>query len=33
MNRTPYMIQYNLNIQREIVQGTVFTLGYVGRTE
>lgn len=30
INRTPYMIQYNLNIQREIVQGTVLTVGYVG---
>ena len=30
LNRTPYMIQYNLNIQREIAQGTVLTVGYVG---
>jgi len=30
MNRTPYMMQYNLNIEREIVQGTVLTVGYVG---
>jgi hypothetical protein len=30
LNRTPYNIEYNLNIQREIVPGTVFTLGYVG---
>lgn len=30
MNRTPYMMQYNLNIQREIVQGTVLSVGYVG---
>ncbi len=30
MNRTPYMIQYNLNIEREIVQGTVLSVGYVG---
>jgi hypothetical protein len=30
INRTPYMIQYNLNIQREIVPGTVFSVGYVG---
>ena len=30
LNRTPYMIQYNLNIQREIVQGTVLSVGYVG---
>ncbi|MDP9053241.1 MAG: TonB-dependent receptor [Acidobacteriota bacterium] len=27
---TPYMIQYNLNIQREIAAGTVLTVGYVG---
>lgn len=27
---TPYMIQYNLNIQRELGQGTVLTIGYVG---
>ena len=27
---TPYMIQYNLNVQREIAGGMVFTLGYVG---
>ena len=26
----PYMIQYNLNIQRELTAGTVLTLGYVG---
>jgi hypothetical protein len=30
MNRTPYMMQYNFNIQREIVQGTVLSVGYVG---
>ncbi len=30
IDRTPYMIQYNLNVQREIVQGTVLTVGYVG---
>ena len=30
INRTPYMIQYNLNVQREIVAGTVFSVGYVG---
>ncbi len=29
-NTTPYMIQYNLNIQREISSGTVFSIGYVG---
>ena len=27
---TPYMIQYNLNVQREIVEGTVLSVGYVG---
>jgi hypothetical protein len=27
---TPYVIQYNLNIQREIAGGTIVTLGYVG---
>jgi len=24
------MIQYNMNVQRELVQGTVLTVGYVG---
>jgi hypothetical protein len=27
---TPYLIQYNLNIQHEISTGTVLTVGYVG---
>ena len=27
---TPYMIQYNFNIQRELPGGTILTLGYVG---
>jgi len=27
---TPYVIQYNLSIQRELMQGTVLTVGYVG---
>jgi hypothetical protein len=27
---TPYVIQYNLNIQREIMPGTVATIGYAG---
>ena len=27
---TPYVMQYNLNIQREIAKGTVFNIGYVG---
>lgn len=30
ISKTPYMIQYNLNVEREIVQGTVFSAGYVG---
>jgi hypothetical protein len=29
-NTTPYMIQYNLNVQRELVAGTILTVGYVG---
>jgi len=29
-NTTPYLIQYNLNIQHEIAGGTVFSVGYVG---
>jgi hypothetical protein len=28
--RTPYVIQYNLNIQREILPNTVATIGYAG---
>ncbi len=27
---TPYMIQYNLNIQREIARNTVLNVGYIG---
>jgi hypothetical protein len=27
---SPYLMQYNLNIQREIAEGTVLTVGYVG---
>jgi len=30
VHTTPYMMQYNLNIQREIMQGTVASVGYVG---
>lgn len=30
INKTPYMIQYNLNVEREIVQGSVLSVGYVG---
>ncbi len=29
-NTTPYMIQYNLTLQREIAQGTVLMIGYIG---
>ena len=28
--RTPYLIEYNLNVQREIMNGTVVMVGYVG---
>ncbi len=30
IHRTPYQMQYNLNIQREIFNGSVLTVGYVG---
>lgn len=30
VHRTPYMMQYNLNIQREVFSGTVVSVGYVG---
>lgn len=30
INTTPYMIQYNANIQREVLANTVLTVGYVG---
>jgi len=30
INLSPYMMQYNLNIQREILPSTVLTIGYVG---
>ena len=29
-NYTPYSIQYNLNVQRELFRNTILTLGYVG---
>jgi hypothetical protein len=29
-NTTPYVMQYNLSIQRELMAGTVFTASYVG---
>jgi hypothetical protein len=30
INTTPYMIQYNLNVQHQILTNTVVTIGYVG---
>jgi len=30
IHKTPYMIQYNLNIQHELFNGSVLTVGYVG---
>jgi hypothetical protein len=30
INTTPYVMQYNLNIQREILPATLLTVGYVG---
>ncbi len=30
IHKTPYQMQYNLNIQREIFSGSVLTVGYVG---
>ena len=30
MGAVPYVLQYNLNIQREIVRDTVLTVGYIG---
>ncbi len=29
-NITPYVMQYNLSVQRELMQGTVLTVGFVG---
>jgi len=29
-NRAPYVMQYNLTIQRQITAGTVFSIGYIG---
>jgi hypothetical protein len=29
-DKTPYMMQWNINLQREIAQATVVTIGYVG---
>ena len=30
VHSTPYQMQWNLNIQREVMENTVFTIGYVG---
>jgi hypothetical protein len=30
IHTTPYMMQYNLNVQREVFKGSVLTVGYVG---
>jgi hypothetical protein len=30
VQNTPYVIQYNLNVQRELTPGTVVTVGYIG---
>jgi len=30
INKAPYLIQYNLNIQRELMPGTILTVGYIG---
>jgi hypothetical protein len=30
INTTPYLLQYNVNIQHEILSGTVLNVGYVG---
>jgi hypothetical protein len=30
IHKTPYMMQYNLNIQRQVFNGSVLTVGYVG---
>ncbi len=30
IHKTPYMMQYNLNIQREVFRGSILTVGYVG---
>ncbi|MBV8843161.1 MAG: TonB-dependent receptor, partial [Bryobacterales bacterium] len=30
IHKTPYMMQYNLNIQRELLRGSVLTVGFVG---
>lgn len=30
IHKTPYQIQYNLNVQREVFKGSVLTVGYVG---
>jgi hypothetical protein len=30
IHKTPYMMQYNLNVQRELFKGSILTVGYVG---
>lgn len=30
VNKAPYLMQYNLNIQRQLMEGTTLTVGYVG---
>ena len=30
LESTPYTMQYNLNVQREIAPGTILTVGYIG---
>lgn len=30
MNHAPYLMQWNLNVQREVIGGTVLTVSYVG---
>ena len=32
VNTSPYMMQYNLNVQRQLLPGTVFNIGYNGST-
>lgn len=30
IDKAPYLIQYNLNLQRELMPGTILTVGYIG---
>ena len=32
VNTSPYMMQYNLTVQRQLLRGTVFNIGYNGST-